>query len=132
VPVKKLFLSILTFFYLFVSSGVAMEIHYCMGKKAGVDIYKVESNSKCGRCGMKDTKSGCCKDEHKFYKLSSDHQSSVNDFHYDVPFVAIPHEYISFQSEGSLLSLTRSALHNNSPPYKPGTPIYIRNCNFRL
>ena len=25
-----------------VSSGIAMEIHYCMGKQAGVDFYKTK------------------------------------------------------------------------------------------
>jgi hypothetical protein len=121
----------LTFFYLAVSSGVAMEIHYCMGKKAGVDIYQTSENNKCSRCGMKDKKGGCCKDEHKFFKLSTDQQFTSNDHHHDVPFVAIQHEYCIFNIEGSL-PVSKSTLRNNSPPGGTGTPIYIRHCNFRL
>ena len=49
---KKIAVAILAFLYFGVSSGVAMQIHYCMGKKAGVELYG-EVNDKCGKCGMK-------------------------------------------------------------------------------
>ena len=48
---KKIIVAILAFLYLGVSSGVAMEIHYCMGKKAGVDLYN-SNNQKCSKCSM--------------------------------------------------------------------------------
>jgi hypothetical protein len=34
-------------------------------------------DSKCGKCGMKEKKGGCCKDEHKQIKLKSEHQKST-------------------------------------------------------
>jgi len=55
---KKIYIGILAIVYMAVSSGIAMEIHYCMGKKAGVEFYG-SSSDRCGKCGMKDTKTGC-------------------------------------------------------------------------
>jgi len=48
---KKFAIGILAILYMGVSSGIAMEIHYCMGKKAGVEFYG-SSTDKCGKCGM--------------------------------------------------------------------------------
>ena len=63
-----------------VSSGIAMEIHYCMGKKRELIFTKL-TDDKCGRCGMKEqNKKGCCSDEHKFYKLDDSHQKAINDY----------------------------------------------------
>ena len=55
------------------SSGIAMDVHYCMGKQAGIEFYGNE-NKKCGRCGMTEKK-GCCSDEHSFYKLDAAHKN---------------------------------------------------------
>src|SRR5450631_2049405 len=80
---KKIFLAILTMIYMTVSSGMAMEIHYCMGKKAGIDLYGTGSEQ-CGRCGMKEKKDGCCHDEHQFIKLSDYHKNISNDIHFGI------------------------------------------------
>ncbi len=61
-----------------VSTGIAMEIHYCMGEKAGIGFYNTD-NEKCGRCGMTEKEGGCCSDEHKFYKLNDSHKNAIND-----------------------------------------------------
>jgi hypothetical protein len=60
-----------------VTTGVAMDIHFCMGEKAGVDFYSSD-NGFCGKCGMKEKKSGCCSDEHQFYKLNTAHKAVSN------------------------------------------------------
>ncbi len=39
------------------ASGIAMEIHYCMGKKAGMEFYG-SNEDKCGKCGMIEKKGG--------------------------------------------------------------------------
>lgn len=127
---KKLVLSILTCLYMTVSSGIAMEIHYCMGKRAGVDFYKTE-NEKCGRCGMKDKKGGCCNDEYKFYKLADAHKNISNDHNFGVTEIALIPEYNVYSS---IVFNTVAVYHplNNSPPEDTGVPIFIRNCVFRL
>lgn len=111
-----------------VSSGIAMEIHYCMGKKAGVDFYAT-GQDKCSRCGMKEKKGGCCNDEHQFYKLTSDHKTVTNDHDFNAPVFfhesvyTIP--YILFSKN------VVSSFSINSPPFSE-LPLFIRNCIFRI
>jgi hypothetical protein len=50
-----------------------LEVHYCMGQIAGVELYGGH-NDQCGKCGMKEQKGGCCNDELKVYKLEDVHK----------------------------------------------------------
>ncbi|MBL0146451.1 MAG: hypothetical protein IPP48_12605 [Chitinophagaceae bacterium] len=71
---KKLLLTITAIIYMAASTGIAMDVHYCMGKLAGVEYFS-KVDDKCGRCGMKEVgKNGCCHDEHKFVKLEDSHK----------------------------------------------------------
>lgn len=127
---KKILVAILAFLYLGVSSGVAMEIHYCMGKKAGVEFYG-KDDDKCGKCGMKEKKSGCCNDEHKFYKLNDSHKNVSNDLNFETPFVAIEQTFPAYDP-AFVNDLLASNFANHSPPlyYRPSA--CIMNCIFRL
>ncbi|MEO6722911.1 MAG: hypothetical protein ABIN67_21265 [Ferruginibacter sp.] len=127
---KKIAIAILAILYLGVYSGIAMEIHYCMGKKSGVDFYG-ENGKKCGKCGMKEKK-GCCSDEHKFYKLSDSHKSVSNDLHFSLPAMALVPAGIPFEGNQLYSVVTGDALKNNSPPVYTGPSACIMNCVFRL
>lgn len=128
---KKLLLSILTFVYMAVSSGIAMEIHYCMGKEAGVDYYALEDNKKCGRCGMKEKKGGCCQDEHKFVKLEDSHKQASNDISFYAGDIAVMQETPVF-SWNVPASPAASSVNINSPPFDHGPSACVMNCVFRL
>jgi hypothetical protein len=70
---KKFLLFLLAFNYLMISSGVALNTHYCMGEVASVDLFD-HGSDECGKCGMKNNKSnGCCKDEVSFVKIEDSH-----------------------------------------------------------
>ncbi len=127
---KKFTIAILAILYLSVSSGIAMEIHYCMGEKAGVEFYG-KTEDACGKCGMKE-KTGCCNDEHKFYKLSDSHKNVSNDLAFVSPEIVlvpcgIPLPFQVFNT-GSELSVPL----NNSPPVYAGPSACILNCVFRI
>jgi hypothetical protein len=126
---KKIIVAILAFLYLGVSSGIAMEIHYCMGEKAGVELYG-SSDDKCGKCGMK-AKPGCCNDEHKFYKLNDSHKNVSNDlsFEHVVAAVTIPYPVYDWRIA---TDATDSNIYNNSPPDDTRPAACILNCVFRL
>jgi hypothetical protein len=129
--VKKLFLFILTFMYMAVSSGIAMEIHYCMGERAGVDFYK-NSNDRCGRCGMKNQdKSGCCSDDHLFLKIDDSHQKAVNniDFTLQTEMVQVTLPVFDWN-----LPLRESVaqVNNHAPPDIPTLPARIFHGVFRI
>lgn len=127
---KKFIVAILAFLYLGVSSGIAMEIHYCMGKKAGVEFYGSD-NEKCGKCGMTEKKSGCCNDEHKFYKLNDSHKNVSNDLSFEIP-IAIIAKSNSDQITYPLFDPFTLEVTNHSPPINTGPSFCILNCTFRL
>jgi hypothetical protein len=127
---KKIIVGILAFLYLGVSSGIAMEIHYCMGKKAGVEFYGSD-NDKCGKCGMKEKKGSCCNDQHKFYKLHDSHKNVSNDLSFETPFTIIEHSFTVYQP-ALVNDPLANEFNNHSPPVYTGPSACIMNCIFRL
>ena len=127
---KKFITAILAILYLGVSSGVAMEIHYCMGKKAGVELYGSD-NDKCGKCGMTEKKGGCCKDEHKFYKLEDSHKNVFNTLDFEAPVAIIANNFPEYQFQ-KINDPASALIKNHSPPKYNGPFVCILNCIFRL
>lgn len=66
---KKFLLITLTLLYIGVSSGIALNLHYCMGKLADVEL---GLTSTCASCGKQNQPSGCCSTETQLIKLSVD------------------------------------------------------------
>ncbi len=127
---KKILLSIVTILYMGMSSGIAMDVHYCMGKMAGVDFYTT-SNDKCSRCGMKEKKGGCCNDEHKFYKLSDSHKNVVNNLHfYTGDICIIDNSSMLNRQPGIYEPVIVNSDH--APPGDTGPSLCIMNCVFRI
>jgi len=128
--VKKFIVAILAFLYLGVSSGIAMEIHYCMGEKAGVEFYGGDSK-KCGKCGMTEKKNGCCNDEHKFYKLDDLHKKASLDVSFEIPVTILsnsfPVYYFLLES-----AQVQYSINNNSPPEYNKPSACVLNCVFRI
>lgn len=112
-----------------VSSGIALEVHYCMGKQAGVDFFG-HHNKKCGNCGMKEKK-GCCHDEHKFYKISDSHKNVQQDTGVEGWIQNICTQYAVYQWQLPL-SVIKAFAANHSPPDYNWPSINIRNCVFRI
>ena len=112
------------------STGIAMEIHYCMGKKAGVDFYAIE-NEKCRKCGMKEKKNGCCSDEHKFYKFNNSFKISSNNINFLSVKESFVSEYPVFNWQ-TIQITKRVFIKNYSPPDITRPSICIKNCVFRI
>ncbi|MBL0183573.1 MAG: hypothetical protein IPP96_15290 [Chitinophagaceae bacterium] len=127
---KKVYTGILAILYLAVSSGVAMEIHYCMGKKAGMEFYG-SSSDKCGKCGMTDKETGCCHDEFKFCKISDSHYSASNDIQLTPGDFIIANAYSRFQWQVPVGDELAS-VNDHSPPDHAGPSALLLNCVFRL
>ena len=124
---KKVFIAILALVYLTVSSGVALTVHYCMGKVASVDI--LHGSDKCSKCGMK-TKGGCCKDEFKIVKLSDSHKLITNEIHLFAP-IAIAENTKSIFDPGIHTGVD-DVINNHSPPISTGVSLNILHCVFRI
>lgn len=113
-----------------VSTGIAMEIHYCMGERSGIDFFSGKDD-KCGKCGMTEKKGGCCSNEKKFYKLEDNfkHPSNEYEFSYSCDAIAENHVYTN---TALLSNAPVSDSRIESPPKLSGPSIYIRNRVFRL
>ena len=127
---KKVYISILAIVYLAVSSGIALELHYCMGERAGMELYGAAGNT-CGKCGMTEKDTGCCHDEYKFYKISDSQKTVSNDIDLRASSFAFDNELYLFNWQmPDNTALT--AQNNHSPPDYTEPSVCIMNCNFRL
>ncbi len=124
---KKILVAILAVIYLGVSSGVAMNIHYCMGKISSVDLMTL--NDKCGKCGMKKGANSCCKDEFKFFKLKDSHKFISNDINVFAPVAFLNNQKSIFDTELREPKII-SDFKNHSPPLSQGISLCILNSIF--
>ncbi|MEO6289042.1 MAG: hypothetical protein ABIO76_03940, partial [Ginsengibacter sp.] len=125
---KKFLAAILAVLYFTVTTGATIQMHFCMGKFIGKDILNT-SKKKCGNCGMQKNnaiKSGCCKDEHKFYKFDNDQKITEASFQFlKLSPEAIPSSRFEFAAiRGS--SLSEEYPTSNAPPGLAGIAIYKR------
>ena len=127
---KKIIISLLAFIYLGLSSGIAMEIHYCMGKKSSVAFYS-DDQEKCSKCGMTDKLSGCCHDKHQFFKISDAHQTVANQLNLSHCEIALPVSYIYYNGPSAIITAA-NIIQVHSPPNYTRPSICILNCIFRL
>ena len=127
---KKVYIGILAIVYMAVSSGIAVELHYCMGSKAGMELYGA-ANDKCGKCGMTEKKTGCCHDEFKFYKINDSHKTASNDISFTAPEFAVINDYSIYNWQMPLSSVF-ATVNNHSPPDYAKPDVCIMNCVFRI
>lgn len=126
---KKFITAIIAILYLGSSSGVAMEIHYCMGKKSGVEFYGAESKL-CSKCGMIEKK-GCCHDKHQFYKLQDAHKIVAAEDKINFTPLLICSVFPVY--DWSVTSQHADKIYqNHSPPQFIKPSVLIMNCIFRL
>ena len=111
------------------SSGVAIDIHYCMGKESGVDLYKTRESDKCDKCGMTG-KTGCCKSDHHFYKMEDGYKIVVHSYDFTSPYHYSPIHYFDFSQSSEAVVYKVQSLINSPPGSSP--PIFLRNRNFRI
>ena len=127
---KKIFAIFISVLYLAVSSGLALEIHHCMGKISDFSLVH-SSKPKCGKCGMPKGSNECCKDELKFVKLQDFHKLIDAGYQLAVPegVLVRTHHLINDHS----ISLVRiKEYNNNSPPLYSPSSLCILNCVFRI
>lgn len=112
------------------ASGLGVDVHYCMGKRVGVDLYGPTPDRKCGKCGMKEKQTGCCKDQHKFFKLSDSHKNVSNTISLAGAGISIVNLGSLFQSKPPVRT-TSVEETEYSPPFESGPSPLILHCIFR-
>jgi len=139
VKMNRLLIIVFAFFYLCVSTGGSLHLHYCMGKLIDISLFetgKAHSEIKeCSKCGMQQQSqgNGCCKDVHTIIKSETDQAliSSIVSPGFSLVLLALteyhPLNYLTIQlTDNNLFSLP------NGPPKGLGIRLHILKCVFLI
>jgi hypothetical protein len=130
---KKVSVIVVAVLYFAVSSGMIVNLHYCMNRFASADFSLVSGKSQCDKCGMHKTNShGCCHDEVKLVKLQDDqNKASLVSFDFNsFQSIAItPSQFIitSFYNADEI-----NHHQEHSPPLLSKQDTHLQNCVFRI
>lgn len=129
---KKAAISAIVVLYFIVTSGVVMNIHYCMGSISSITFSHSEKNDDhCGKCGMKKTESHCCKEEFKTLKLNDLHQASNTAFELAAVSNALPvHKTVIHEAEQGISPVPLTDYF--SPPPHTLNKVYLDVRVFRI
>ncbi|MBC7934200.1 MAG: hypothetical protein H7Y86_02405 [Rhizobacter sp.] len=116
------------------SVGATIHMHYCMNEFVGWNLWHGDKENACGKCGMKEKKGGCCKDEHKKLKLSADqNHNQLKAFIFEqffTPLILTPQPIYNFTQP---TSGTVILPQNNAPPNRwQSVALYLSNCIFLI
>ena len=127
---KKGIASILLILYVAFSSGVIINLHYCMNRFDSAQLGAAIADY-CTKCGMHTSKSnGCCHDTVKIIKIDDDHQAGG----YSIKFQDVSGIYVEKNYTPELQVTNNSFTNytiNHSPPINE-QDTYLQNCVFRI
>jgi hypothetical protein len=129
--VKKILVILLLLVYGAATMGATIHMHYCMNEFVGSSLWHGGKDKKCGKCGMKEKKGGCCKDEHKQVKLKSEHQKSATVQYIqllDIPALITPVADFGFK----VTPVSSAFPVSNAPPKIPIERLYMLHCVFLI
>ncbi|MEO7801829.1 MAG: hypothetical protein ABIR81_07510 [Ginsengibacter sp.] len=126
---KKLVTAIIAVLYLGLSSGFAVNVHYCMGKKAGAEV-EISKSGKCGKCGMA-AKPGCCQDQVTVVKINDSHKANYNSYSFQSAFYLLSKNY-SFLQAKHFLSKDQLPVSSSSPLQGTYPSLYLLHNVFRI
>jgi hypothetical protein len=125
---KKIFAFILAVLYLCTTTGMVLNVQYCMGKVSNI---KVDNYSKTAcKCGSSMKTSGCCSSELKVVKLQNAHNAIVPSFAFDTPVQILSSTFYSIAP--ALLAGQKDHVSIHGPPLVSSPPVYLKNCVFRI
>jgi hypothetical protein len=116
---------ILAFLYLGVTTGLAVNIHYCMGKVSAVKFQDYDDKDAC------KTKMPCCQHNYQLIKVSDEHEQIAKDISVKAPVVE-PQIFDHFIAELFSSLPQQKITQANSPPLLTIPDICIQNCVFRI
>lgn len=126
---KKAAIAILALLYIATTSGVVVNVHYCMGAVASV-TYGHKSPDSCGKCGMKE-RAGCCHSELKVVKLDDVHQQTVKTQQTAIAVAELPVAFFQAAVE-TYDSRADFGISYHSPPDPRVNAVYLHTSVFRI
>jgi hypothetical protein len=130
--VKKVAVIILFLLYGSATMGATLHIHFCMNEAIGWSLVE-KKDDKCGMCGMDEKdKEGCCKDERKHIKLTTDHAPTGFTL-LAIAFSVDAHTYLVKCFDFSpFAEITYGQSPNYAPPDPGATSLHVIHGNFRV
>ncbi len=131
---KRILLTFLAFFYLGVSSGTTVHLHYCMGELANWSLTAPDKSS-CELCGMTKNatkKNLCCKDDYKQAKIDQSKKATQLVHEFKQFPVVLQHTFKSDAFQVVLSAQKANAVNSNAPPEGLSVPVFIKNCTYRI
>jgi hypothetical protein len=125
---KRLITFLVAVFYLAVSSGIALQVHYCMDEVAAFTLLPADSD-KCDTCGMKGN--SCCRNEITFIKLQDAHKQPVIGFEAQ-SFVSVLPEKVYAVLPAGLVLITKQRFSGISPPPELSRKKYVLHCRYNV
>jgi hypothetical protein len=115
------------------SIGATVHMHFCMNEFVSWNLWHSAKEKKCSKCGMKEKKGGCCKDEHKQLKIDSDqNKNQLKTFVFEKVFTpVIPTSHYDYNFRLPTPTILEFPKNNTSPPWR-SVSIYIANCVFLI
>ena len=127
---KRFSAAILLVFYLAFSSGLVINLHYCMNRFDSIKL-GISKSDVCGKCGMHTTDANkCCGDEVKIFKIDDDQQTSTVTFSFKAPAPDLTPIYI-LNTEIVQPGINNSSFYFHPPPLSR-QDTYLQNCVFRI
>jgi hypothetical protein len=128
---KKIFLSLLVCIYALSTFGIGIREFYCCGKLKSVNFSFVqEATQKCAK-GETDN-GGCCKTQHKFFKVKDNHVVSYYEVNTTNHFLLLHNVIPEFKFSIHFPEQTASNDRSHAPPPKSGVPVYLSNRVFLI
>lgn len=123
---KNILITAVAFIYLGITSGIAVNYHYCMGKIASVTFSheRDHDDGNCGKCGMNKTENHCCTDDVKFVKITDAHQSTQPATEFNTIDINILSYQINFTISSQGNSIEPFSVYS-SPPPKTLNKVYL-------
>ena len=125
---KKLAVILIMLLYGFTSTGMTLQLHYCCGKLKSVEFFATEKKD----CGMshKMGSKPCCETKEFSGNQHSDQLLQLQAINLMVAPADIPAP-VAHTPEIILPQTITHEASDTSPP-DASTPIFIRNCVFRI
>jgi hypothetical protein len=127
--VKRISVTIVALIYLAITSGILVNVHYCMGEVATVD-YGHTSASACAECGMEE-KEGCCSTKTAFVKVSEQHKAPSIHLEKNGTSDLLIHNH-GFYSDDQVAYRINVFPKPSSVYHPPSPPLTILYNNFRI
>lgn len=131
---KKALLTILTIFYLGVSSGATLHFHYCMGELVKLSIFDEQEKS-CDFCTMSAKEiqqKSCCKDNFSEAKVDQSKETSPTVYQFKQLQHAVLNKPVNQANYLPVPIETGKAALSNAPPLILDIPVFILNCTYRI